>query len=200
MFVKVIADDKVKILVEKKDMDRFGVTADTLDDKDSASREFLLYLLDQVFKRTGVDFTDSRVLVEVISGTQNSYYIIITRLSAANETSVKVGRSTIPDGDTYIFELSELESIFDVVGIIDKFTNVKFGKTRLFNYRGNYYLSIDFSPESVADKSFSHVLSGICECGKKCKWSMINEAILCEWGTVIAENPIEQIKKAAIHA
>lgn len=193
MLLKVIDKDKVKVLIEDKDLEEYSVTFENLDSDDASSREFLLMLLNEIYSSTGVNFLESKVLVEVIPGISNSYYIIITRLSPSSDNAVHIDKTAKADEDMYLFELYCPENIFDIAGVFEKNKDVKISATRMYKYRGKYYFTVDFPPETVSGERFYMIIKRLTEFCTKCKWSIINEALLEEWGELLAKNPVQKI-------
>lgn len=193
MLLKVIDKDKVKVLIEDKDLEKYGITYDNLDSEDDSSRELLLMLFNEIYSSTGVNFLESRVLVEVIPGVSNSYYIIITRLSPSSDRAVNIDKTAKADEDMYLFELYCPENIFDIAGVFKKNKDIKIGATRMYKYKDKYYFTVDFPPETVSGDRFYMIVKCITEFSAKCKWSIINEALLEEWGELLARNPVQKI-------
>ena len=193
MLLKVIDKDKVKVLIEDKDLEEYRVTFENIDSDDASSREFLLMLLNEIYSSTGVNFLDIKVLVEVIPGISNSYYIIITRLLPSSDKAVNIDKTVKADEDMYLFELYCPENIFDIAGVFEKNKDAKFSATRMYKYRNKYYFTVDFPPETVSGENFYLLIKKLTEFCVKCKWSIVNEALLEEWGELIAQNPIQNI-------
>lgn len=186
MLIKAINEDKVKILVEEKDI---GVFPDfkTLDYNNDDSREFILGLLKEVYTSTGINFLDGRVVIEALPGNAGAYYIVITRMSHDKTKPSK------PDGDLYLFELCDLEKIFDAASVFSRFENLTVTETALYKFKNKYYLAVDFPPETVSDNKFYLLIKSLTEHFDKCKWNIINDAILKEWGELIIKDPIKYI-------
>ena len=60
MLLKVIDKDKVKVLIEDKDLEEYRVTFENIDSDDASSREFLLMLLNEIYSSTGVNFLTAK--------------------------------------------------------------------------------------------------------------------------------------------
>lgn len=189
MFLKVIDNDKVKILVEPKDIGDTGITFENLDYNDPLSRAFILELLDETYIRTGINFLESKILIEAVPGISNSFYVIITRVSDSEDPSVNFDKTAKSDRDMYLFELLYPESVFDIMRVLNKKYAMKTDGSRLYKYRGKYYLCIWFPPETVANESFYQLVNSITEYSHKCKWRVTNEALLEEWGELIINDP-----------
>lgn len=184
MFLKVINTDKVKILVEENDIIEYGLSFESLDYNDSLSKDFVLHLLEETFLKTGINFLDSKILIEAVPAISNSFYVIITRISYSDDPSVNFDKTTKCDHDTYLFELSVPENIFDIISVIRK-SNYKTGNMYLYEYHNKLYFSIDFPPETADSEDFYLLIRKITEHSDKCRWRITNEAILKEWGTLL---------------
>lgn len=188
MQFKVIDNDKVKILVESKDFDNFP----ELDECRSGEvKEFILNLLDKIYVSTGVNFLGSKIFVEVISGGELSFYVVVTRLH--DKTATGNIQTVKADEDMYLFELYFPECIFDVSQTIRNAKKLKTGTSRMYKYKEKYYLCINFPPQTVSDPDFYSLINSITCHSKKCKWNLLNEAFLCEWGELIIENPLVKL-------
>ncbi len=192
MRLKVIDENKVKILIENKDFDEYSVPEDVCDYEKSAVREFILKLLNEIYIQTGIDFFNSKVFLEIIPGTSDAFYIVISRISSENQpfqlTSVKA------DEDMYLFELYHPENIFDVSNLINKQNTLKVGNSKMYRYKNKYYIAVYFPPETVSDAKFYDLIKKITEYSKKCRWNILNEPILDEWGEMISDNIFQSIK------
>lgn len=190
MQLKIIDNDKVKILIE----DRDDIDFEQLDHNSLASRELILLLLKEVYKKTGVNFLNSKVLIEVVAGAMGSHYIIVTRISPGSVSANDYDNMAKADGDMYLFELNCLENIFDVAGVFDSVRELEIGSTEIYKYKNKYYLAVDFPPETVANDKFYQFIKSVTEFCAKCRWNIINEALLKEWGELLSLNPIDSIE------
>ena len=192
MQLKVIDKDKVKILIEDKDFEELCVPEDITNCNEINSSEFILKLLDQTYIQTGIDFSDSKVLIEVLPGISSAFYIIITRLESKGTIQKQI--SLKADEDMYLFKLHQLENIFDVSDVFKRYTTLKIGGSRIYKFKNRYYFSIDFPPETVSDNVFYDLIKDITLYSDKCKWNILNEPILCEHGKLLIKNPISCLK------
>lgn len=192
MNLKVIDKDKVKIQIEEKDLDDLQLPSDASDMEDVLAREFILSLLNETYVRTGINFLDSKILVEIVAGASFSFYIIITRLSDKNTSDNNFAVKA--DEDMYLFELCHPENIFDVSAVVKNEKTLKTGSSKMYKYKNKFYLMINFPPETVSNDRFSELLSKLNEYSVKCRWSILNEAMLCEWGELMIKDPIKKLK------
>lgn len=191
MFLKVIDSNKVKILVEEKDIADTGLNFENLDYNDDASRSFILKLLEETYIQTGINFFESKILVEAVPGISNSFYLIITRTSSDQDLSVNFDKTVKADRDMYLFELKNFENIYDIARLLNGSLHSE--NSKLFKYRGKFYLGIWFAPETVENDDFYMIVKNISEYADKCKWRIINEALLCEWGELISDDPMAKL-------
>lgn len=185
MLFKVINKDKVKILVEKDELP----IIEELDyyDPDKGVPRSVAELLIKTYEQTGIDFLNSKIMLEVVHGVSQSYYIIITRLSiSANETEDY-------EVDMYIFKLSGAEAVFDIAEAVECFGFSERQRSDIYKYRGLFYLCMYFTADSVKSKDFNALISAIEEKAERCSWNIVNDAILREWGEPMAENVINKI-------
>ena len=190
MLLKVIDENKVKILVEDKDILQYDLPFEKLNYNDKASREFILELIRKTYEQTGVDFMDSKVLIEAIPGSASSYYILFTRLEADSEQQISFDKAARADTDIYIFKLFELKNLFEIAKQFEKHCSILASKSRVYLYRGAYYLVLEFATQIVADKSFEVFICTLNEFAVRCQWNMLNESLLSEWGTLIAGDDV----------
>ncbi len=185
MLCRVINKDKVKVLVERNeltiidDIEKFSI-GDTIP---CSVAEFLL----AVYEQTGIDFTNSKIVIEVVACSLQSYYIIITRIISEDQS---------PDDnevDMYIFRLTEPEKLFDAV---DKIKSKSFEKIKneLYEFKDRLYFCIyaKSNDYSVQDD----LIPMLEETLERCRWNIVNDTILKEWGRLLSDNIIKEITAA----
>ena len=190
MLLKVIDENKVKILVEDKDILQYDLPFEKLNYNDKASREFILELIRKTYEQTGVDFMDSKVLIKAIPGAARSYYILFTRLEPGSEQQISFDKAARNDTDVYIFKLFELRDLFTIAGQFEKNSGILASKSRIYFYRGAYYLVLEFASQIVSDTAFETFICTLGEFAERCRWNMLNDSLLSEWGTLIAGDDV----------
>ncbi len=194
MLFKVINNDKVKVLVEANELN--GFKPSNLDKDDETSRNTIAKLLIDIYNQTGVNFLDSKIVVEVLSGVSKTYYLIITRVT---ESEKNLSLNSNNDGvDMYLFRLEGPEKTIDIANEFKKCENIKLNNSELHKYNGQYFLSLYFSADSVNSDEFDDFIVNLARCANRCKWSILNESILHEWGQLICKNVIEKINSVAV--
>ena len=176
MLFKIINKDKVKILVEKND----ALLTHNIEDFNDCVAELLI----SVYKNTGIDFTSSKIMIEVVRGELDTYYIIITRISPSKK---KLDDNEV---DMYIFKITQPERLFDMVDAINsKPVNVK--KSELYEYKNEIYFCIyiinndDWEQEELIDE--------LEKIFPRCRWNIISDSILREWGRLLSADIIKEI-------
>lgn len=192
MLFKVINKDKVKIIVEKDDLKNFSELEN--DIINNFSSEFLAEILIGIYEKTGIDFLSSKIYLETFRGISDSYYIIVSRIIDSGPECVD--RCEYDEVDMYIFELNGIETVFDVAEIIKKYKNITCYSSRLFEYRKKEYLCLYFRQCDVKLTLFDNLITEIEGVAKRCKWNVINESVLYEWGDIIADDVIKKITEA----
>lgn len=181
MRLKVINSESVKVLIEKKDMDEGYPQMDMISPDIDSSGTFIVTLMQEILEKTGVNFLDSKVIIDILPGIDESYYLIISKMST--------GRRILETGDedVYIFQSDLVENALDALGVVCN-SEIKADTVRIYKYKEKYYLQLGFAPESADSINFPKLLKRICKYAKKCKWSFYNEPVLSEWGELLYDN------------
>lgn len=186
MLYKVINCDKVKILIEKDDIIDFGNIC--FDSDCEQTKNAIAILLLGIYEQTGLNFLSSRIMIETVKGLFDSYYVVITRL---DKTEINVVTDT-DEVDMYLFKLNNIEEVMDLSKLfVSNKTALKCSK--LYRYRNKLYMCLYFSPEDIEKKEFDNLIGDIEKMCTRCRWSILNDVILNEWGSLICENIIENI-------
>ncbi|MBR4086825.1 MAG: adaptor protein MecA, partial [Clostridia bacterium] len=78
--MKVLDENRVKILIEDQDIELYDLPFEKINYDDRYSRAFIMELLQKTYEETGVNFCECKVMVEVIPGVSNSYYILLSKI------------------------------------------------------------------------------------------------------------------------
>lgn len=178
MRLKVINSESVKVLIEKKDMDEGYPAMDMISPDIDSSGTFIVTLLQEILEKTGVDFLDSKVIIDILPGIDESYYLIISKLTSGKKTYDVGGE------DIYLFELDAVENITDALSFVTD-SEIHANTVRIYKYKQRYYLMLGFLPDSADAPDFQNFVRQICRYARKCKWSLYNEPVLEEWGELI---------------
>ena len=74
-----IGKEKLEIMLTKKDMERFRLTAERLDYKNTETRRAVWTILDKAKKQTGFDAADGQIRIDALPGKEGGCVIFITK-------------------------------------------------------------------------------------------------------------------------
>lgn len=192
MLFKVINNDKVKVLVERDDAIKFAEL--NFDEEDDKTRNSVAELLIEIYEQTGINFMNSKIVLEVVRGISQSYYIIVTRIINAEDKTDSITEDD--EVDMYIFRLAGPETLFDIIDVFKKSNTVFPAKSELYRYKKALYICIGFSVDTMKNESFTCLIDELSSVGERCKWNIVNDAILKEWGTLISSDIFKKIQAA----
>lgn len=186
MLFKVINSDKVKILIEKNDIKNFENIS--FDNNCEDTKNAIAVLLLGIYEQTGLNFLNSSVLIESVKGYCDTFYVVITRLDKAEKNIL----SDADEVDMYLFKLNNIEDVMDLSKLF-KSTKTSLKCSKLYRYRNELFICLYFTPEEVKRKEFDNIINSIEKICLRCRWSIVNDVILSEWGSLISENVIEKM-------
>lgn len=102
----MITADKLKVTLSAADLSELGVSYDSLDYTDPASRQLLLSLLEQGKERTGFLARKSRLYIEVFPSEDGGCIIFYTRLRSGQHPP-GLGESAGPEAVVFAFDDAE---------------------------------------------------------------------------------------------
>lgn len=184
MLVKVLDENRVKILMEDQDIAYYDLPFEKLNYDDPISRAFIYDLIQKTYEHTGVDFKNSRVMIEVIPGVSGSYYVLLTRMEQTGKEKIEFDKTECCDREMYIFKL---ERAYQLSPFFKRFTCQPPEQSRLYFYGNAYYAVVTFSPTVVNGENFRLILLSLEEFGSRCRYHFANEGLLKEWGECILE-------------
>ena len=179
MLVKVLDENRVKILMEDQDIELYDLPFEKLNNEDPVSRAFLYELIQLTYEQTGVNFQDCHLMVGVVPGVSRAYYILLTRMSYEGDGGVEREYTERTEPEMYIYKLDQGE---DVIKFFQYLQNCPPQKSELYRYNGVYYILLNFFPHAPNDCFFEQQLTRLEEYGSRCKFRFFNESILKEWG------------------
>lgn len=183
MLLKVLDENRVKILMEDQDIDLYDLPFEKLNYEDRYSRAFIMELLQKTYEETGVNFQDCKVMVEVIPGVSKSYYILLSKIEGSGDRKIEFDKAELSENETYIYCLKTANELIRFLKQMKKLYPIK---DELFYYNDKYYIVLDFSSQLIAQNEFAFFLSKMEEYGERCRFKMTNEAVLREWGEKLA--------------
>lgn len=190
MLLKVLDENKVKILIEDQDIEFYDLPFEKINYDDRYSRAFIMELLQKTYDETGLNFFECKVMVEVIPGVSNSYYILLSKMDGHGDKKIEFDKAEPSENDVYIFHLKSAEKLILFLKQCHSLYSIK---NEVYFYNNSYYVVLNFTPQMTSKNEFGLFLSKMEEYGERCKFKIINEAILKEWGELLAgPNAMEQ--------
>ena len=182
MLVKVLDENRVKILMEDHDIDFYGLPFEKINYDDPLSRAFIYELIKKTYDQTGVDFQDCRIMIEVVPGVSRTYYILLSKMGADGREKIEFDKADRTDTEVYIFRIdhgSDVLKFFE--GLKDFHPDI----SELYFYRNYFYVTLTFSAMLTVKPEFSSFLMRLEEYGGRCRYHYTNEALLKEWGELL---------------
>lgn len=182
MLVKVLDENRVKILMEDQDVELYDLPFEKLNYDDPISRAFIYELIQRTYDQTGVNFQDCRVMIEVVPGVSRTYYILLTRMDRAGREKIEFDKADRTDTEMYIFRMEHGSDVLKFFGSMQEFRPET---SELYLYKQNYYAALSFSPNATTNPAFAHFLAALEEFGGRCRYHYSNESLLKEWGELL---------------
>ena len=187
MLLKVLDENRVKILMEEDDIDLFDLPFEKLNYDDPYSRSFILDLFDKTYEQTGVDFKNSRVMIEVVPGVSKTYYILLSKMANEAGEKIEFDKAELSETEHYIFRFGSAEQVLSFLNKIREFFPQK---SEVYYYNSYYYMVLYFLPSVILKKDFGDYLRNLDEFGERCRFKIENEGTLAEWGVYLGETDI----------
>ncbi len=182
MLVKVLDENRVKILMEDQDIEFYGLPFEKINYDDPHSRTFIYELIQKTYDQTGVNFQDCRVMIEVVPGVSRTYYILLSKMDADGLEKIEFDKTDRSDIEVYIFRLNGGTDVLKFMEKLDRYTPVQ---SELYYYGDCYYIALSFQSDLTASPEFSLFLMQLEEYGGRCRYHYINESLLREWGRLL---------------
>lgn len=182
MLVKVLDENRVKILMEDNDIEFYDLPFERLNYDDPLSRAFIYELIQKTYDQTGVDFMDCRVMIEVIPGVSRAYYILLTKIDQEGQEQFEFDKADRIETEIYIYKLNNGT---DVLKFFKKLQEFKPQTSELYYYNQNYYVALSFLPNATLDPHFECFLMHLQEYGSRVCYHYANDAFLKEWGELL---------------
>lgn len=183
MLLKVLDENRVKILIEDQDIALYDLPFEKINYDDRYSRAFIMELLQKTYEETGMNFCECKVMVEVIPGVSNSYYILLSKIDGEGDRQIEFDKAEPLENDAFIFTMKTADELMRFLKQIDLFYPIK---NEVYFYYDAYYVLLHFTPQIASKNEFGYFLSKMEEYGERCKFKVINEAVLMEWGDLLA--------------
>ncbi len=187
----MLTNDKVKVLIEKNDIKNFELIDFDIDCDDT--KNAVAVLLIGIYEQTGLNFLNSKILIESFKGCCQSYYVIITRIS--DDNCPQNIQSDNNEDYMYLFKLNFIEDVIDIASKI-KNQNIDLKQSKLYKYKNRLYISLYFDTNQNNESLIDEIVNKFGYDYTRCKWSILNDVILQEWGNLLNDNVIEKIMAA----
>ncbi len=179
MLVKVLDENRVKILMEDQDIEFYDLPFERINEEEPQVRSFLYELLEKTRKETGLDLNNCSLMVEVIPGVSRSYYILITRIPSDEKEKISLDKLERTDLEMYLFSIHDGKDVLNFLNYLKSFPP---DKCELYYYQKCYYAALLFRPYQTAHPSFTPFIMQLEEFGGRCRYHAMNIGILREWG------------------
>ncbi len=182
MLVKVLDENRVKILMEDQDIEFYGLPFEKINYDDPLSRAFIYDLIQKTYDQTGVNFQDCRVMIEVVPGVSRTYYILLTKIQREGREKIEFDKADRVDTEVYIFKIDHGS---DVLKFFRSMMQFRPDISELYSYKNCYYVTLTFSASLTVKPEFALFLMQLEEYGGRCRYHYINESLLKEWGELL---------------
>lgn len=191
MRVKVLDSERVKILIEDKDVLEYNLPFEKINYDDPYSKAFICDLIRKTYEQTGINFHDTRVMIEVIPGVARSYYVVLTKVLNAGNEQIEFDKTERSEADVYVFKLDRGGDVLRFFSVVKSMCP---DTSELYYYDNRYYAVLSFMPHVTKEKSFSEQMEILAEFADRCQYRYINSGLLAEWGELIAApNAVDQL-------
>lgn len=156
MKFELLKPNKIKVIVEPHDLDRWGVTADEMAKNSPETRDIFFEMLREAERETGFTFNNARLVVEAaIRSESNELTLFVTKVDSDEEKALfdKISTAIKPiiqeqsekpkkekpkeDTPKTMVELSDFE---DVVKMCHTMRECMWGS--LYSYNDKYYMTM----------------------------------------------------------
>ena len=175
MLVKALDSNRVKILIEESDVEKYDLPFERINYDDPISKKFIYELIQKAYEVTGMDFKDRHIMIEVIPGVSKTYYVLLTSLSKNGNSYIEFDKAEKSEEDVYIYKALNANSVLRFASLVCNHTLVK---KELYWYRDSYYIVLSYLPISEPD----NLIDLYEEFANRCRFDYINESVLREHG------------------
>lgn len=156
MKFELLKPNKIKVVVEPQDLDRWGVTADEMAKNSPETRDIFFEMLRQAEKETGFSFNNARLVVEAaIRSESNELTLFVTKVDSDEEKELfeKISTAIKPlqeklhpkekkdkakeETPSTMIEIGDFE---DVVRMCHTMRECMWGT--LYSYKDKYYMTM----------------------------------------------------------
>ena len=173
MKIEKLSESKIKFTVSREDMERWGITVESLITDTPKARELFKILIKRAEDETGFYAKGSNIMIEAQPGKGDAIILFVTNLDMHLQSLGK-GRlraKAVQQSTHFIYEFENFDDLCEFAKLKN---NIE--KSSLYSFEKNYYL--------VLFESCSAIIN---EYGKEMKKNEITLPYLKEHGKCIAE-------------
>lgn len=179
-----ISEKKLKVMLSRKDMEKYAFDGEKLDYCDDGTRLAFRSILDEAKSRTGFDTADEKVLIQVYPSKSGGCEMFVTKLGEKEKTK---NVCPVPTRSDAFFRFDRLEDLTKSCRLLRE--NGFHGESRLYcagEKRGRFFLSL---PKD-SDRIFFGIVSAF---GFPAESGFLY-AYLTEYGTLLCpEGAVEKM-------
>ncbi len=185
MLLKILDENRVKILMEEQDIEQYDLPFEKLNYDDPYSRAFIYDLIQKTYEETGINLCDSRVMIEVVPGVARAYYILISRIKRDGNAKIEFDKAELPEADEYVFLLRTGDELIRFFKQLKAFYPQN---SELYCYNRRYYAILSYHAQTENSDSFLEFLNHLDEYGERCDYQFHNISLLKERGDCMIGN------------
>ena len=148
MEVLKISDSKLKIMMTKADMQKFGLRADKVDYNDAATRKSFFEIMDSIKASHGFETEGDKILIQFYPSKDGGCELFVTKLgllpSSSEKTISKSDRVTMLTTRRGLYVFSDFETLVRAVKTLGYNSDIKYSDVFYDNETegGRYILEI----------------------------------------------------------
>jgi len=188
----------IRVTISSNDLEERNIDLNILNYNTPAAQEFFWDLMEQAEEQLGFNLSDSQLLIEPLSNSNEGFVITITKIDEDGdfESIQKYIKSRLKKSDLRVKKKSRkvcsplfiysFKNIDDVCSLAGKLESLYVGESTLFRCKSTYYLT--FTRSGLVDdnsKMFELILN---EYGMKIANVNFFEGYLNEYGETMIEN------------
>ncbi|MBQ8907977.1 MAG: adaptor protein MecA [Clostridia bacterium] len=180
-----ISDDKLKVILDKRDMQEYALSNENLDYDNEDTRRALWEILDEAKRRLGFNAAENRILVQAYPDKKGGCEIYVTKMEEMDAAEGRERRRSIR-GRLSVFSFGDFDTLCAVCKRLS--TSPHQYESALYYHRIFYYLFIkERLTDSILPPSRLSPLSFVEEYAKRAK-GPLEAAYIKEHGESLLES------------
>lgn len=184
MKIEKLSESSVKVTIYGDDMKKWNVSADTLLPKNPENNEMFWDIINETLKKTGIDFNNSRIVIEATQKAKDIFVMIISKKRNEDKRYkyIKKKKNIV----AYVYTFSELEDVICFAKSNAYYCFLFDGKNSIFRDDRKIKLVVEMT-DSL--KEFIPAFNDrVCEYAQISKASHLYAAYLKEYNNPIIKN------------